>query len=163
MCPVAPLRGWDAAGHIHGWRSGRGRTLHRDGGRAHWGLLVSRRVFFLSFPCWCPIFPLLLMVLWGKLLSVTLVGAGPVGISWRQWEIPQGAALLQSACGQNSRCPKDAQRSSAQTRQFWGGGKRHHRDLIPGFRFQRGIFTLLILLTPSGCNSWHYPAAFPNP
>lgn len=48
MCPVAPLRGWDAAGHIHGWRSGRGRTLHRDGGKARWDLPVSRRGFFPS-------------------------------------------------------------------------------------------------------------------
>lgn len=122
--------------------------LHRDGGKARWDLPVSRRGFFsLSFPCWCPIFPLLPVVPWGKLASVTLAGAGLVGIAWRQWEIPHGATLLQRACGQNSRCPRGARRSSAQSRQFWGGGKRHHRDLIPGFRFQRGIFAFLISLT----------------
>lgn len=108
---------------------------------------VQEGFFSLSFPCWCPIFPLLPVVPWGKLPSVTLAGAGPVGIAWRQWEIPHGAALLQRACGQNSRCPGGAWRSSAQSRQFWGGGKRHHQDLIPGFRFQRGIFALLISLT----------------
>lgn len=77
---------------------------------------------------------------------------GSMGKTWLElgwWEIPHGAALLQSACGQDSRCPKDAQRSSAQTRQFWGGRKRHHRDLIPGFSFQRGIFAFLTSLTRS--------------
>lgn len=56
-------------------------------------------------------------------------------ISWRQWEIPHGAVLLQSACGLNSPYPR--------TLLLKTGG--HQRDLIPRFPFQRGIFTLPIL------------------
>lgn len=147
MCPMTLLGGLGCC-WTHPWMGSRkGRTLHRDG-----GTLGSLFVHSLSFPCWCPIFPLFLMVPRGKLPWVPLVGAGPVGTSL---EIPRGAGLFQKCLWikfpPSRRCPKILCSNQAVL------GRRE----TPPTGFNPKIPVPFSSHHPFGSNSWHSPATFP--